>query len=77
MQLTREQIEAVLRCEAVPLTIDGQACVLVRKDVYDGEEPEYDTGPWTKEEIDLLADEADQIISEGEEAYERQARRSV
>jgi hypothetical protein len=27
---------------------------------------DYDTGPWTIEEIDMLADEADDIISRGE-----------
>ncbi len=35
MHLTKEQREAVENGEAVPLTIDGTECVVIKKDVYE------------------------------------------
>ena len=77
MELTQEQLEAVARGEAVPLTVAGQECVLVRRDAYELLQAEYDSSPWTKEEMDLLADEAERITSESEEdelSHERPTR---
>ena len=66
MILTQEQQRAVEDGEPVALTIDGTECVLVRRDVYLRLEPEDDTGPWTIEEMDLLADEAEGMIARRE-----------
>ena len=66
MILNREQREAVENGEPVTLDIDGTECVLVRRDVYLRLEPEDDTGPWTLEEMNLLADEAEETIARGE-----------
>jgi hypothetical protein len=68
MELTQAQIEAVTRGKAVAVNVAGQECVLVRKDAYETHQPESDATPWTKAEIDLLADETDRIIAESEES---------
>lgn len=66
MILNIEQQIAVANGEPVALNVGGTECVLVRKDIYLRLDPDYDTGPWTTEEINLLADEADEIISQRE-----------
>jgi hypothetical protein len=66
MHLTSEQQKAIEKGEAVSVTIAGTECVLLRKDIYLRLEPEWDAGPWTIEEMNLLADEADEIISRSE-----------
>lgn len=62
----REQQTAVENGELDTLTVAGTECVLVRRDVYLRLDPENDTGPWTVEEMDLLADEAEEMISRKE-----------
>ena len=44
----------------------GTDCVLLRKDVYLRLVPAYDAGPWTIDEMNQLADEAEAIISRRE-----------
>jgi len=56
----------------VTLNVAGTECVLLRKDVYLRMDPDYDTRPWTIEEMNLLADEAEEMISR-REAHERAA----
>ena len=66
MILTREQQQAVENGEPVTLDVAGTECVLVRRDVYLRFDPEYDSGSWTVEEMNLLADEAEEMISRKE-----------
>jgi hypothetical protein len=66
MILNREQQEAVENGEPVTLNVGGTECVLVRRDIYLRLDPDYDTGPWTTEEMNLLADEAEEMISRRE-----------
>lgn len=66
MILNREQQKAVENGEPVALNVAGTQCVLVRRDIYLRLDPDYDTGPWTVEEMNLLADEAEELISQME-----------
>jgi hypothetical protein len=66
MNLNMEQQNAVVNGEPVELNVAGTDCVLLRKDVYLRLDPEYDAGSWTLEEMNLLTDEAEQMISERE-----------
>ena len=66
MILNIEQQKAVENGEAVPLNVAGTECVLVRKDIYLRMDPDYETGPWTPEEMNLLADEAEEMVSRSE-----------
>ena len=63
MTLSVEQQKAVENGEAVALNLSGTECILVRKDIYRRLEAEIDATPWTTEEMDLLADEAEAMIS--------------
>jgi hypothetical protein len=69
MNLTPEQMQALESGQAVPLVVAGNRCVLIREDVY----RDIDASPWTIEEMDLLADEADELISKTE-AHEHPTR---
>ena len=66
MMLTVEQQRAVENGEPVALNVAGAECVLVPRDIYLRMDPDYDTGPWTVEEMNLLADEAEEMISRRE-----------
>ena len=66
MILNVEQQKAVENGEPVAVNVAGTACVLVRRDIYLRLDPDYDSGPWTTEEMNLLADEAEEMISRGE-----------
>jgi hypothetical protein len=66
MNLNLEQQKAVENGEPVAVNVAGTECVLVRRDIYLRLDPEYDTGPWTVEEMNLLADEAEELISRRE-----------
>src|SRR6266849_4137316 len=66
MILNLEQKMAVANGEPVALNVAGTACVLIRQDIYLRLDPDYESGPWTVEEMNLLADEADELISQGE-----------
>jgi hypothetical protein len=63
MNFTEEQVQALASGQTVTVTIAGTRCVIIREDVY---REDLDAGPWTREEIDLLADEAEAIISANE-----------
>lgn len=58
--------QTAINGEPVALNVAGTERVLVRRDIYLRLDPDYDAGPWTTEEMNLLADEADEIISEKE-----------
>ena len=66
MILNLEQQKAVANGEPVELNVNGTECVLVRRDVYLRLDPDFDAGPWSVEEMNLLADEAEELISRGE-----------
>jgi hypothetical protein len=66
--MAKEEVSMILNAEQI--TAAGTECILVRKDVFLRMEPDYETGPWTIDEMNLLADEADEIISR-KEAHER------
>ena len=66
MNLSMEQQKAVENGEPVTVTVAGTECVLVRKDVFLRLDPDFDAGPWTVAEMNLLADEAEEMISQRE-----------
>ena len=66
MNLNLEQQKAVENGEPVAVNVAGTECVLVRRDIYLRLDLEYDTGSWTVEEMNLLADEAEELISRRE-----------
>ena len=66
MILNVKQQRAVAKGRPVALNVAGTECVLVRRDIYLRLDPDYDTGPWTTEEMNLLADEAEEMISRRE-----------
>jgi len=57
------QQKAVENCVPVAVNVAGTECVLLRKDIYLRLDPDYDAGPWAREEMNLLADEAEEMIS--------------
>ncbi len=63
MHLTQEQLHDLEKGEPVRVTIGETPCILVREEVY---QEEMDSSPWTIEEMNLLADEANEIISRSE-----------
>ena len=70
MILNEQQVTAVENGDPVAMTVAGTDCILIRRDVYLRSHPETDTGSWSLEEMDLLADEAEEMISRGE-AHDR------
>jgi hypothetical protein len=66
MILNLEQEMAIANGEPVALKVAGTDCVLLRRDVYLRLDPLPDAGPWTAEEMNLLADEAEEMISRKE-----------
>ncbi|MGH7127813.1 MAG: hypothetical protein ACREJB_01985 [Planctomycetaceae bacterium] len=52
MNLTPEQRQTLQRGEAVPLTLDGTECVVIRRDTYERVRRviEYDDRTWNEEE---------------------------
>ncbi len=65
MELTAEQERAIQNGQAVAVTVGSAECIVLRKDIYEhGERLDY--GPWTKEEMDLVASEtADLLAGDG------------
>lgn len=62
MNLTAEQEKAVEQGKTVPVVVAGRPCVVLRKDIYDhGDALDY--GPWTPEELDLLAAETANLLA--------------
>jgi hypothetical protein len=72
MQLTQAQWEAIQRGQSVCLKEGGTELVIVRADVFERlRDLTYDGGPWSEEEMDLLAaEDADALGWEGMEAYQ-------
>ena len=66
MILNLEQRTAIASGEPVELLVAGTECVLVRKDVYQRLDSKYDSSPWTADEMNALADEAEELISRKE-----------
>jgi propanediol utilization protein len=66
MVLNLQQQAAVAKGEPVALNVAGTDRILVRRDVYLRLDPDFETGPWTIEEMNLLADEAEELISQKE-----------
>jgi hypothetical protein len=65
MKLTAEQKRAIHNGQAVQVSVGGEACILVRKDVFERDEA-LDFNPWTPEEMDLLtAETADLLAGDG------------
>jgi len=61
-----QQQKALEHGDAVAVNSAGTACVLVLRDICLGVDLDFDTGPWTLEEMNLLADEAEETISRSE-----------
>jgi propanediol utilization protein len=66
MVLNLKQQKAVENGEPVAVNVAGTECVLLRRDVYLRLDPDYETGKWTIEEMNMLADEAEALISQKE-----------
>lgn len=60
VQLTVEQLKAAEQGQAVRIEAEGKAFVLLSQAVY---EDELDFSPWSQQEMDLLADEAMQLVT--------------
>ena len=60
MQLTIEQLSAAEQGDAVRIEADGKTFVLLSQRIYDDS---LDYSPWTAKEVDLLADEALELVS--------------
>jgi hypothetical protein len=60
MQLTLEQLQAAEQGEAVRIEAGGKTFILLSRGAY---EDSLDYSPWTTEEMDLLADEALELVS--------------
>jgi len=61
MNLTPKQIEELKNGQAVHITVGETPCVLIREDLYD---EEIDDSPWTEEEMNLLANQAADLIDD-------------
>ena len=66
MILNTDQQTAVEKGEPVELNVAGTECVLVRRDIFLRLDSNTDTEPWTCEEMNLLADEAEEMIAQRE-----------
>ncbi len=63
IELSEEQRKALAGGEPVRLVENGQEYVLLRAEAYDRIAHEaYDDSPWTDEEMDLLAEEAGDLL---------------
>jgi hypothetical protein len=63
IKLTEEQRRELREPEPTALDPDtNQVYVLVRKEVYDRLKEDYDDSPWTDEELDVLAEEAGELL---------------
>jgi hypothetical protein len=61
MKLSAEQERAIQSGQAVQVNVAGAKCILLRKDIYDRDEV-VDFGPWTPEEMDMLAAETADLL---------------
>jgi hypothetical protein len=65
MELKTEYLTAARKGQPVKIEADGQTFYLLSQQTYDALE-KIDDNVMTKKEMDMLADEADAIIAEGE-----------
>jgi hypothetical protein len=75
IELTPDQVRALAQAREQPLTLIDPATqatyVVLRKEEYERLLEEYDTTPWTAEEMDLLAaEDADRLGWEGMDVYQ-------
>lgn len=78
MNLTNDQIQALDHGDPVPITVDGRACVVLRRDIYDRVKQviEYDDSEMGFEEGYLAVLAAwDQEEDPGLDAYQDYKRR--
>lgn len=70
IQLTSEQLTAAEHGEAVRIEAGGRSFVLLSRAAY---EDELDFSPWSEQEMNMLAEETTQYLSQNEchEAEER------
>ena len=61
MKLSAQQESAIYEGQAVEVIVAEAPCVLLRKDIYE-KSGAVDYGPWTEEEIDLLAAETADLL---------------
>jgi hypothetical protein len=69
MNLTPEQLQALDQGQPVLVTLAGRECVLLSKGRFtqmksNSDEDTLDYDPWTQEEMNLLADEAAELLAE-------------
>ena len=66
IELTEQQVQALAAAETPPVVVDPKTktrYVLLRQETYERLiDPEYDDSPWTDEEMDLLAEEAGEML---------------
>jgi hypothetical protein len=62
MKLSDEQRRAIHNGLTVQVNVGGEACILLRKDVFERGE-ELDFSQWTPEEMNLLAAEAADLLA--------------
>jgi hypothetical protein len=63
IELTEEQKKALAGGQPVRLRENGQEYVLLPAEVYDRiTHADYDDSPWTDDEMDLLAEEAGDLL---------------
>ncbi len=67
MVLNEQELTAVENGDPVAMTVAGTDCIPIRRDDYLRTHLETDSGSWTLEEMNLLADEADEMISENQQ----------
>jgi hypothetical protein len=71
MHLTPQQLDVIRGGASVRINEQGTDLVVVRADVFEKLQIQYDDSPWTDEEMDLLAaEDADSLGWEGMEAYQ-------
>jgi hypothetical protein len=78
MDLTSEQVRAIDHGDAVPITIDGRSCVVLREDIYDRVKrvTDFDDSDMSPEETYLAVLAAwDQDEDLGLDAYQDYKRR--
>jgi hypothetical protein len=78
MDLTSEQVRAIDHGDAVPVTVDGRSCVVLRQDVYDRVKrvTDFDDSDMSPEETYLAVLAAwDQDEDPGLDAYQDYKRR--
>lgn len=64
MILTTKQLQQLAQGQPVEVEIGGERCVLLTRKAFERvTSSEYDTSPWSVEEMDLLAAEATELVS--------------